>query len=153
AGKTVAAYWPIKEEIDIRPVLHGLAAHQAVSALPVMTGETEPMTFRRWSPADPLVPVAFEVYEPDPALPEVAPDIVIVPLLGFDAAGNRIGYGGGYYDRTLARLREHREVLAVGVAYDEQACEDIPVHAGDAPLDVVITDRRVILPGREGNTD
>ena len=153
AGKTVAAYWPIREEIDIRPVLNGLTSRAAMPALPVMTGETQPLAFRRWSPEDALLPAAFGVREPDPASPEAVPDIVIVPLLGFDAAGNRIGYGGGYYDRTLNGLRRDRDVQAVGVAYDEQECEKIPVHAGDAPLDMVLTDRRTILPGENESTD
>ena len=79
---------------------------------------------------------------------------MIVPLLGFDDAGNRIGYGGGYYDRTLNSLRHDRDVeAAVGVAYDEQECEKIPVGAGDARLDMVLTDRRTVLPGENESTD
>ena len=78
---------------------------------------------------------------------------MIVPLLGFDDAGNRIGYGGGYYDCTLNSLRRDREVKAVGVAYDEQEYEKIPVGAGDARLDMVLTDRRTILPGENESTD
>ena len=153
AGKTVAAYWPMKDEIDVRPVLDGLSAHAATSALPVMAGNDQPMSFRRWAPGDRLVSAAFGVSEPDPGQPEVDPDIVIVPLLGFDAAGNRIGYGGGYYDRTLAALRERRDLQAVGVAYDQQQCEKIPTDAGDMALDVLITDQRTILPRKDESTD
>lgn len=153
AGKTVAAYWPIRDEIDVRPVLNGLAARAAIPALPVMGDATVPLTFRRWFPGDRLIPVAFDVYEPDPALPEVVPDIVMVPLLGFDSGGNRVGYGGGYYDRTLADIRGKRHVKAIGVAYDEQECDKIPTDRGDAPLDVIITDRRAIVPGKRESTD
>ena len=110
--RTVAAYWPIKEEIDVRPVLNRLASCSAIAALPVMMGQMQPLSFRLWSPADTLVSVAFGICEPDPASPEAVPDIVIVPLLGFDDAGNRIGYGGGYYDRTLNSLRRDRDVEA-----------------------------------------
>ena len=153
ADKTVAAYWPIREEIDVRPLLSRLASCSAIAALPVMTGQTQPLSFRLWSPADTLVSAAFSVCEPDPASPEAVPDIVIVPLLGFDDAGNRIGYGGGYYDCTLNSLRRDRDVKAVGVAYDEQECEKIPVGAGDARLDMVFTDRRTVLPGENESTD
>ena len=116
-------------------------------------GSTQPLSFRLWSPADTLVSAAFGVCEPDPASPEAVPDIVIVPLLGFDDAGNRIGYGGGYYDCTLNSLRRDRDVKAVGIAYDEQECEKIPVGAGDARLDMVFTDRRTVLPGENESTD
>lgn len=152
-GKTVAAYWPIGEEIDIRPVLSGLAARDAVAALPVTGGKTGPLSFRQWRPGDDLISVSFGVYEPEPGVPAADPDLVIVPLLGFDAAGNRIGYGGGYYDRTLASLRRHRDVRAVGVAYDEQECEKIPTDAGDVPLDMVLTDRRTIVPPKDESID
>ena len=153
ADKTVAAYWPIKEEIDVRPVLNRLASCSAIAALPVMMGQMQPLSFRLWSPADTLVSAAFGICEPDPASPEAVPDIVIVPLLGFDDAGNRIGYGGGYYDRTLKSLRRDRDVEAVGVAYDEQEYEKIPVGAGDARLDMVLTDRRTVLLGENESTD
>lgn len=151
--KTVAAYWPIKDEIDVRPLLNTLIAHGATAALPVMAGRAAPMTFRRWGPGDELISMAFDVCEPGPDLPSVDPDIVIVPLLGFDAAANRIGYGGGYYDRTIAALRERRDMTAVGVAFDAQECEKIPMHAGDVPLDVVLTDQRIIVPRKDESTD
>ena len=153
AGKNVAAYWPIQEEIDIRPLLDGLPACDAVSLLPVMGGDNQPLTFRRWRCGDELFQVSFGVCEPDSELPRVEPDIVIVPLLGFDADGNRIGYGGGYYDRTLASLRGNRDIVAVGVAYDAQECEKIPAHAGDARLDMVLTERRTIVPRNDESTD
>ena len=138
ADKTVAAYWPIKK-IDVRPVLNRLASCSAIAALPVMMGQMQPLSFRLWSPTDTLSPLP-SAFATDPASPEAVPDIVIVPLLGFDDAGNRIGYG--YYDRTLNSLRRGRDVEAVGVAYDEQEYEKIPVGAGDARLDMVLTDRR-----------
>jgi len=153
SGKTVAGYWPVKNEIDIRPVLDGLAAHDAISALRVMAGDTRPLTFRRWVAGDRMVPASFGVFEPDTDRPAADPDIVIVPLLGFDTAGNRLGYGGGYYDRTLAALRRRRAVLAVGVAYDCQECEKIPVHAGDVALDMVLTDQRTIVPRKDESSD
>ena len=78
---------------------------------------------------------------------------MIVPLLGFDSACNRLGYGGGYYDRTLTALRASRQIRAVGACYDAQECEKIPVHPGDARLDMVLTERRMIEPHKDESTD
>ncbi len=152
-GKVVAAYWPMRDEIDVRPLVGLVSSRSAICALPVMSGKADPLIFRRWRPGDELVDASFGVKEPLASAPPIAPDIVIVPLLGFDAAGNRLGYGGGYYDRTLASLRAAGRVLAVGVGYDEQETDRIPVHAGDMPLDMILTDRRTIVPGKTERTD
>lgn len=152
-GCVVAGYWPMKGEIDIRRVINELVSRAAITALPVTVGRDKPLVFRRWAPGDRLFKGDFEVFEPDPRLPTIVPDIVVVPILGFDAAGNRLGYGGGYYDRTLAALRITPGILAVGVAYDEQECNKIPVDAKDMPLDIIFTTRRTISPDREGNAD
>ena len=146
SGSTVAAYWPLKDEIDVRPILYDLASQGVVTALPVMNDNTSLQSFRRWFPGDELVDAAFGVQEPHPRRTDAVPDLIIVPLLGFDARGNRIGYGGGYYDRALQSLRACGNVDAVGVGYEEQECAKIPTHPLDEPLDLILTDKRVLIP-------
>ena len=146
SGSTVAAYWPLKDEIDVRPILYNLVLQGVATALPVINNSTTPQSFRRWFPGDELVNAAFGVQEPNPRRTHAVPDLIIVPLLGFDAHGNRIGYGGGYYDRTLQSLRACGNVDAVGVGYEEQECAKIPTHPLDEPLDLILTDKRVLIP-------
>ena len=142
-GVTVSLFWPMGDEIDVRPLMAVLADHGTVLALPVMQGRDKPLLFRRWQPGDELARAIFGVDEPLETAPEVRPDIVVVPLLSFDGEGNRLGYGGGYYDRTLRKLRAGGVVLAVGVAYDEQKADAVPADPSDQPLDMVVTDRRI----------
>ena len=142
-GVTVSLFWPMKDEIDVRPLMAVLADRGATLALPVMQGRDRPLLFRSWRPGDALVRAVFGVDEPAETAAAVRPDIVVVPLLAFDGSGNRLGYGGGYYDRTLAALRADGVVLAVGVAYDEQKVENVPADPSDEPLDMVVTDRRI----------
>lgn len=138
----VSLYCPIRDEIDVGALVETLVDAGIPTALPVMQGAQAPLMFRRWRPGDTLIRRAFGVGEPD-AGAVVRPDILVVPLLAFDIGGNRLGYGGGYYDRTLADLRA-APVLAVGVAYDEQEFPSVPVQQDDQKLDMIVTDRRVI---------
>ena len=148
SGSVVSLYWPMQHEMDVRPLMADLSARGVWIALPVMDGQASPLKFRAWSPGENLVSAPFGVREPSDAAEELTPDIVAVPLLAFDQQGNRLGYGGGYYDRTLAHFRQEREVLAIGVAYDEQEFPSVPVDAGDERLDMVVTDRRTIRPAK-----
>ena len=125
----------------------GGAADGVRTVLPVMEGPHEALVFREWRPGDVLVPGMFGVEEPAADAPALTPDIVVTPLLAFDAAGNRLGYGGGFYDRTLRGLRARYNTLAIGGAYDEQEFPTLPVHTGDAVLDMIITDRRILSVG------
>lgn len=153
----VSLFWPMRDEIDVRPLMAALAARGAELCLPVMQGRDRPLLFRRWQAGDPLARGPFGVDEPLEDAAEVRPAVVVVPLLAFDAAGNRLGYGGGYYDRTLRALRntspENGVVLAVGVAYDEQETASVPECPWDEPLDMVVTDRRVIDFARNVGTN
>ena len=108
-------------------------------ALPVMIGKAQPLLMRAWSPGDAMEAAAWGIAEPTADKPEVDPEIVLVPLLAFDARGYRLGYGGGFYDRTLARLRAKQPVVAIGLAYDEQKVDEVPVEAYDQRLDWVLT--------------
>jgi 5-formyltetrahydrofolate cyclo-ligase len=147
-GAAVSGYWPVRSEIDTRPLLAALHEAGHVCGLPVIVRRGAALVFRRWQPGMDLLQRPFGLLEPGPEAGEVIPDVALVPLLAFDAAGRRLGYGGGYYDRTLAGLRRAgREVLAVGVAYAAQACDHVPADDGDERLDWVVTEQGAIRFG------
>ncbi len=138
-GRVVSAYWPIRDEIDIRPVLHDLAPTHDL-CLPVVVAKGTPLVFRRWRPGDALREENFGTFVPH-ATEELIPEILIVPLAAFDARGFRLGYGGGFYDRTLAALRAAgRPVTAIGIAYEAQRIAEVPVEATDQPMDLIVTE-------------
>jgi 5-formyltetrahydrofolate cyclo-ligase len=107
-------------------------------------GKGRPLTMRAWAFGEPLHSGVWGIREPPPEAPEAFPDILIVPLLAFDRAGNRIGYGAGYYDMTIARLRAMKPVTAMGIAYAVQEIAQVPVTPRDATLDLVLTEREII---------
>lgn len=137
---TISGFWPLKDEIDLRPLLARLHGRGWTCALPVVTGRDRPLTFRRWAPGDRLEDGGFATRQPAPGQPEVTPHVVLAPLLAFDARGYRVGYGGGYYDRTLEILRRGGPVIAVGAAFAGQQVEAVPHGQYDQPLDWVVTE-------------
>lgn len=142
----VAGYWPMGSEIDVRPLCRRLRDAGVSTALPVVSNKSQPLIFRVWEKATELAPGPYGTHQPTEASRTVAPDILLVPLLAFDARGNRLGYGGGYYDRTLTALRALRSVLAIGVAFDGQRVDRLEVGVHDAPLDGVVTERDAYYP-------
>lgn len=143
-GNKIAGYWPIGDEIDCRPALSALKTAGAEVALPVVAGQGQVLLFRSWSPGDTLEPGPFGTAHPATRAAIVAPAVLLLPLIAFDATGHRLGYGAGYYDRTVAALRRERGVLTVGIAYDEQEVGAIPADVHDQRMDAVITDRRTL---------
>ena len=143
-GRPVSGYWPIGTEIDPRPALEALARHGPVG-LPVVEGRTRPLAFRRWRPGEALVPGGFGTSVPKADAP-ITPEVLIVPLLAFDRRGHRLGYGGGFYDRTLAALRACGPVLAVGFAFAAQRVEALPTEPTDAALDMIVTEGGIVRP-------
>lgn len=143
-GTVVAGFSPIRGEIDPFPLMEALLAKGATLALPVSIEPNQPLLFRAWTPGEALVRGAYGVFEPSSDAEEVDPDIVLVPLAAFDRDGHRIGYGAGYYDRTLPLLRRLKKVTAVGVAFAVQEIERVPSSEHDARLDLVLTDRETI---------
>jgi 5-formyltetrahydrofolate cyclo-ligase len=137
----VAGYWPFREEADPRPLMQALAANGHPLVLPRISRRTAPLEFRRWIEGDPMRPNAFEIAEPLAGAEIMTPSIVLVPMLSFDAAGYRLGYGGGYYDRTLTLLRAERKIIAVGIAYAGQEVPDVPRRDHDEPLDAIVTEK------------
>ena len=123
AGAAVSAYWPMGSELDPRPLMTALGAAGHPIALPVVIAAEQPLVFRAWSPGDTLEPAAFDTRVPGADKPERSPAVVLAPLLAFDRQGYRLGYGGGFYDRTLGILRERGAVLAVGGLERRQAVQ------------------------------
>jgi len=138
-GKVVAGYYPINDELDSRPLMESLSNQGQTLALPMMPRAPGPLGFLEWRPGDPLEEACFGVMTPPASSPALDPDIVLVPLLAFDAAGHRLGYGAGYYDRTLAALRSRGRVTAIGLAFAEQEMAALPHDARDQRLDWVVT--------------
>lgn len=144
AAPAIAAFWPMGEEIDIRPLLDALHADGHPLCLPRTPKRGEPLTFHAWQPGEVLERGPLGTSQPSAAAPVMEPDALIVPLLAVDAAGFRLGYGGGYYDRTLTRLRARRAVTAIGVGFDAQRIERVPTGPQDARLDFLLTERALL---------
>lgn len=143
-GAVISLYHPMRNELDTKPLLHALVERQLDVALPVVVAKKMPLQFRRYIPGDPLEKGAYGELIPTIAAPEARPDIVVAPLLGFTRAGDRLGYGGGYYDQTLQRLRETGAVTAVGYAFAAQEVDALPVSPLDQRLDWIVTERGAI---------
>jgi len=143
--EVIAGYWPIRDELDPRPAMQAFAQRGHRLALPASVAKGKPLVFRAWSLGDPLAPDIMGIQEPLSDAPEVVPWLVLVPMLAFDNSCRRLGYGAGFYDRTLARLRARAEPLAVGLAFEAQEVERVPVAEGDEPLDQVVTEKTVII--------
>lgn len=144
AGAPVSGYWPFGEELDPRPLMTALAGRSHAIGLPVISGRDRPLVFRRWRPGDPLEEGAYGILAPREDAPLLVPELLLVPLLAFDRRGYRLGYGGGYYDRTLAALRAQGPVLAVGLAFAQQEVDAVPHGAQDQRLDWIVTEREAI---------
>jgi 5-formyltetrahydrofolate cyclo-ligase len=138
-GAIISGFSTIKDEIDTGPLLARLAGEGFRLALPVMQGKGKPLQFRVWAPGDEMGSATWGIAEPLPSRGVLEPDVVLVPLLAFDAAGHRLGYGGGFYDRTLAALRAMKPIVAVGVAYDELKVDAVPHLDYDQRIDWVLT--------------
>src|SRR5215217_1379966 len=137
----IAGYWSIRDELDCQPILVKLVDGGQTVILPVVTGANEPLEMRVWSLDTPLYEAGFGTLAPSDLAPRLDPDVILVPLLGFDAAGTRLGYGGGYYDRTLAVMQ--KRPMLIGLAFAAQRFDHIPRAEHDVPLDAVVTEEGV----------
>lgn len=147
SSTVVAGYAPIRSEIDPMPLMRSLAGKGAALAMPVIVARDTALVFRAWVPGAALVRGALGTFEPPANAVEVVPDIVLVPLAAFDRAGHRIGYGAGYYDRTLEALRRHKTVTAIGLAFTVQEVAQVPALSHDVRLDYVLTEAGVCRLG------
>jgi 5-formyltetrahydrofolate cyclo-ligase len=143
-GGIVSGFMPLKSETNPLPLMRKLAEAGAQLALPAIAGRGRPLIMRTWQFGAPLDRGQWGIREPKADAPEVDPDILLVPLLAFDRAGHRIGYGAGYYDMTIHRLRGLKAVTAVGIAFAAQEVPKIPTTERDERLDLVLTEREVI---------
>ena len=136
----VAAYMPILSELSPLPLVLALVAQGIVTAMPETPAPGCPLVFRRWTPGDDLVNGPYDTRQPSPAAPIVKPEVILAPMLAFDSDCWRLGYGGGFYDRTLAGLRAAgHNVTAIGIAFDGQLVDKVPVGPFDVALDAVLT--------------
>jgi 5-formyltetrahydrofolate cyclo-ligase len=137
----LSGFWPFGPEIDVRPILYHMHAAGHPIALPVVVKRGLPLLFRQWRPGQRLVAGSFGVPRPEKDQPELTPEVLIVPLLAFDRAGYRLGYGGGFYDRTLSGLRAKGRALAIGVGFSVQEVPAVPRDETDQRLDWMVTER------------
>jgi 5-formyltetrahydrofolate cyclo-ligase len=135
----VSSYSAIGPELDLKPLEAALLAHGAALCLPVMIGKAKPLIFRSFTHGDALAERTWGIKEPIATAEVVTPDILLVPLLAVDPTGARLGYGGGFYDRTLRALRGSHVIAAVGVCYDEQLVDAVPTESYDERLDWLLT--------------
>jgi len=138
---TVSCFSTFGDELDTHPLIAALVRRGCRLALPVVTGRAQPLVFRRWAPGDPMGSGHFGIREPLPSAPQVAPRVFLVPLLAFDRQGYRVGYGGGFYDRSLAVTRASGRVAAIGLAFARQQVGVVPRDRYDQPVDWVLTER------------
>jgi len=143
-GAAVSAFWPSKGEIDLRPLLHTLHERGHPCALPVVVARGQPLVFRAWTPETVMAAGAFGIPAPPPGAAVVVPDVLLVPMLAFDRGGNRVGWGAGFYDRTLETLRAARVTVAIGIAFAVQEVDFVPHGPHDQPLDWIVTEAEAI---------
>jgi len=148
-GEKVSGYHPIDEEADCLVLLCALEAAGYTIALPVVIDRDKPLVFRTWNSGDPLEMGGYGIQIPLASASVCMPDIVLVPLLAFDAQGYRLGYGGGYYDRVLRALRHRSTVTAIGIAFSEQEVDAVPHEKTDEPLDWILTEKGPFQCSRE----
>lgn len=143
----VSVFWSMGSELDTRPLMQTLADRGTVVGLPVVVAKATPLVFRRWRPGMAMVPAVHDIPVPPEDAEVVVPEVLIVPLLAFDRQGYRVGYGGGFYDRTLAALRERNgATTAIGFAFAAQEVEAVPRDAFDQRLDLIVTEAETITP-------
>jgi len=145
APKIIAAYWPIRTELDPIPLLKSLMAKGMLACLPVTPQEGQPLSFHQWDGQAELEEGPYGTKQPSPSLPQIDPDLILAPLLAFDADCWRLGYGGGFYDRTLAALEaKGHKAHVIGIAYDEQQVEKVPTDIYDKALSAILTPTRLL---------
>ncbi len=143
-GVPLAGYMAMRTEIDPTPAMAEAAAHGPVG-VPVIIGAAQPLRFRIWEPDSAMIDGEFGAKIPETG-DWMTPQIVIVPLVAFDRRGGRLGYGGGFYDRTLEQLRAVQPTMAIGFAYGAQEDPDLPLEPTDQPLDMIVTEAGIITP-------
>ncbi len=140
----VSAYWPMKTELDLRPLMLSLFNRGLTVCLPVVSEKNAPLLFRRWERDAELVEGPYGTEQPDEKYETVTPTVLLLPLLAFDRTGGRLGYGGGYYDRTVRLLRQTGTPVIVGAAFSDQEIERVPLEETDESMDFILTEKEII---------
>ncbi len=140
----VASYAAIRDEIGTESLNAALRARGHAMALPVIVGKGRPLIFRAYEDGDALLANPLGIFEPTSAAKSAEPDVLLIPMLAFDAARNRLGYGGGYYDRTIKALRARKNLFVIGIARADRAIGQVPVGFNDVPMDVIVTEKAVL---------
>ncbi len=143
-GAIIGSYSAVRDELDPALLNDALRLQGHKIALPVIIGKKKPLVFREYEQGDMLLANPLGIFEPTSSAKNVDPDVLLVPLLAFDEKRNRLGYGGGYYDRTIKKLRLIKPVMTIGLAGSYQRHESIPVGTNDVPLDKIVTENMVI---------
>lgn len=153
SGEVVSVFSPIGGEIATDPLVRRLREAGACVCLPIVLETGKPLLFRLWEPGEELTPSAgpgrFSIPAPPESAPAVSPDVLVVPLAGFDARGNRLGYGAGFYDRTLCLLRRAKRIEALGYAFAVQQLAAVPAEPHDERLDAIATDAGIVRPAED----
>jgi len=144
----VSGFFPFTTEISVLPLLAKLASEGWTTALPVVLGKNTPLKFRVWTPGEATVAGVWNIPMPPETAAEVLPDVLLVPMLAFDKRGYRLGYGGGFYDLTLRKLRKIKPIEAIGISYAAQEIDEVPHGDHDEPLDWMLTERGIRRPER-----
>lgn len=144
---TVSGYMAMYSEIDPEALLRGLSANNHKICLPVVERANTPLVFRTWNPGDALIAGVWDIPVPEASAKSVVPDIMLVPLLAFDSQGYRLGYGGGFYDRTIEAIRQAGSVTTIGLAYAGQQVDEVPVDQHDQKLDWILTEKGPVQCG------
>ena len=139
-----SAYWPMKTELDVRPLMHSLFNRGFTVSLPVVSEKNEPLLFRRWEPGAELVAGPYGTEQPDEKYEAVTPTVLLLPLLAFDRQGGRLGYGGGFYDRTVKSLRQTGNPVVIGAAFSDQEIDRVPLEETDEKLNFILTEKEII---------
>jgi len=150
AWQVISGYLAIGDEIDPLAVLHQLKDSGKTCVLPVVVAREQPLIFRTWEPGCLLESGPLNTRHPGAAMPAADPDVLLVPLLAFARDGYRLGWGGGFYDRTLAAFQEQRRaVVSIGIAYSGQEVDNVPHDVYDQRVDFVVTEAGIISTGQE----
>jgi len=143
----ISGYMPIRSELDILPAMHALHARGYKISVPVIVGKAMPLRFRSWTPEVKMVDGPFGAKVPESGAWQ-RPDLLLCPMLAFDASGQRMGYGGGFYDRSIAELKQEKPVQALGYAYSAQQTGSLPHEPTDMVLDGIVTENGIIRPAQ-----
>jgi 5-formyltetrahydrofolate cyclo-ligase len=145
----VSIFWPMRSEVDIRPLMAALVERSFEVCLPIVAGDR--LRFAQWRPGDGLRAAGFGLHEPLATAPSMLPTTLLVPLCAFDRQGNRLGYGKGYYDRTIEALMAQRPVMTIGIAFSAQEISAVPIEPHDRRLNAILTEAGLttIAPGSD----